>query len=88
MADQDVAKYIHGIALHCYLDYMDSPASLDLLHKKYPDEFIFYSECSIIPRLYIGKNENNTHIISRSGGGGNSGGCGGVGVSRTLIIWM
>lgn len=54
MADKDVAKYIDGIALHCYLDYMDSPESLDLLHKKYPDVFIMYSECTIIPFLYVG----------------------------------
>lgn len=55
MADKDVVKYIDDIAPHCYLDYMDFPESLDWLHKKYPDVFIMYSECTIIPFLYVGK---------------------------------
>lgn len=54
MADKEVAKYIDGIALHCYFDYMDSPESMDLLHQKYPNVFILYSECSIVPFLYVG----------------------------------
>ena len=66
MADKEVARYVDGVALHCYFDYMDSPKTLDLLHNKYPDIFIIYTECSIVPFLYVGNNISNSYNCSRN----------------------
>ncbi|CAG2165684.1 unnamed protein product, partial [Oppiella nova] len=43
LSDKDAAKYVTGIAFHCYL--ANRYAAVDELHKKYPDIFTMMTEC-------------------------------------------
>ncbi|CAG2172452.1 unnamed protein product, partial [Oppiella nova] len=43
LSDKDAAKYITGIAFHCYLS--TRYPGIDALHQKYPDVFTLMSEC-------------------------------------------
>ncbi|CAG2169837.1 unnamed protein product, partial [Oppiella nova] len=43
LSDPDTAKYVTGIAFHCYL--ANRYAAVDALHKKYPEFFTFMTEC-------------------------------------------
>lgn len=39
-----VEQYVHGIAVHWYLDSLVSPKILQLTHEKFPNKFIFATE--------------------------------------------
>ncbi|CAG2163345.1 unnamed protein product [Oppiella nova] len=43
LSDHDTAKYVTGIAFHCYL--ANRYEAVDALHKKYPEFFTFMTEC-------------------------------------------
>lgn len=42
--DPEAAKYVHGVAVHWYLNSFFGPWVLDKVHQRYPDKFIFASE--------------------------------------------
>ncbi|CAG2174287.1 unnamed protein product, partial [Oppiella nova] len=44
LSDKDAAKYVTGIAFHCYLS--NKYPSVDALHEKYPDAFTMMTECN------------------------------------------
>uniref|UniRef100_A0A131Z3G7 Glucosylceramidase n=1 Tax=Rhipicephalus appendiculatus TaxID=34631 RepID=A0A131Z3G7_RHIAP len=44
LSDPEAAKYVHGIAVHWYMDRMVGPRVLDKVHESYPDKFILPSE--------------------------------------------
>lgn len=44
--DVDASKYIHGVGFHWYSG--DHFEAIELVHKKWPDKFLWYTECTII----------------------------------------
>nr|XP_037268263.1 lysosomal acid glucosylceramidase-like [Rhipicephalus microplus] len=44
LGDPEAAKYVHGIAVHWYMNRMVGPQVLDKVHESYPDKFILPSE--------------------------------------------
>ena len=40
-APKEANKYVSGIAVHWYMDFLIPPSALDLTHDAFPDKFIF-----------------------------------------------
>ena len=40
-APKEANKYVSGIAVHWYMDFLIPPSALDLTHEAFPDKFIF-----------------------------------------------
>lgn len=50
MADPNVSKYISGIAIHWYFDFLDPTGGrLRATHNDFPDKFLLYTESSVVP---------------------------------------
>jgi len=47
LEDQETWKYVSGIAVHWYLDFLVPTDSLDLTHRNNPDFFMFGTEACI-----------------------------------------
>lgn len=41
---KDVMQYVQGIAVHWYWDWLVGPEVISDIYKKYPDQFILYTE--------------------------------------------
>ncbi|XP_075747631.1 lysosomal acid glucosylceramidase isoform X1 [Rhipicephalus microplus] len=47
LGDPEAAKFVHGVAVHWYLDWLIGPWVLDKVHEHFPDKFILATEaCS------------------------------------------
>ncbi|KAL3186894.1 hypothetical protein MRX96_004707 [Rhipicephalus microplus] len=44
LGDPEAAKFVHGVAVHWYLDWLIGPWVLDKVHKHFPDKFILATE--------------------------------------------
>lgn len=44
LGDPQASKYVHGIAVHWYMDGMVGPQILDKVHESFPDKFILGTE--------------------------------------------
>lgn len=48
LADPEAAKYVHGIAVHWYLDFLaPAKATLGETHRLFPDTMLFASEACV-----------------------------------------
>ncbi|KAJ9589820.1 hypothetical protein L9F63_027919, partial [Diploptera punctata] len=54
MNDTEVRRYVSGIAIHSYFDYLD-PTGLKLrqTHNDFPDKFMLYTETSVVPIMDV-----------------------------------
>lgn len=48
MSNKKVADYIDGVAVHWYFDGYVSPEMIDIVHNKYPDKFVIYTESNML----------------------------------------
>ncbi|XP_077516393.1 lysosomal acid glucosylceramidase-like isoform X2 [Amblyomma americanum] len=44
LGDHEASKYVHGVALHWYLDSFVGPWVVDKVHERYPDKFLLGTE--------------------------------------------
>lgn len=44
LGDPEAAKYVHGVAVHWYMDEIIGPWVLDKVHQNFPDKFILATE--------------------------------------------
>ncbi|XP_050716144.1 lysosomal acid glucosylceramidase-like isoform X1 [Eriocheir sinensis] len=44
MSNPAAAKYVSGVAVHWYIDWLTPPLTLDLTHQRHPKLFILYTE--------------------------------------------
>ena len=44
MANPEAVKYVSGIAVHWYIDFIYPPSALSLTHEDVPELFILYTE--------------------------------------------
>lgn len=44
MSNPAAAKYVSGVAVHWYLDWLTPTLTLDLTHQRHPNLFILYTE--------------------------------------------
>ena len=54
-APKEANKYVSGIAVHWYMDFLIPPNALDLAHDAFPDKFIFatYDDKNIFYFFFI-----------------------------------
>ncbi|CAG2103888.1 unnamed protein product, partial [Medioppia subpectinata] len=63
--DKDTAKYINGIAYHCYGNNGLWPV-LDIVHERHPDHFVISSECCQEFKIYPPGTVMNISVWSHS----------------------
>lgn len=52
LRDEKASKYVSGIAVHYYWDFIVPPSVLTWMHNLFPDRFLFASEASEGSKLY------------------------------------